>query len=318
MKQELKVRIVKPLEPRPGVFCFCTVLNEEWFLPHFLDHYRRLGISYFIFYDDGSTDRTREILLAQEDCLVIAPEGEGAPGMDAMTLQRRLINRVPESFGGGAWSLSVDADEFLVLPSRYSTISEVADYLDRRALKCAFAAMLDFYPERLSGRFFDPLPPLEGSPWLDRDAGFWRQPNKPQPLMVAAGVRVRLLKLLAERHPERFKQIYRTDHPYRFAKLWKVPLLKTGSGVRRTDPHNVSLSPPMGIQLALAHFKFYPATDQKIAEALERRTHFLGAIEYEFLQAVLELFPEEPLVTDRSIRYRCAANLEDAGLIWAD
>lgn len=314
----MKIRIIKPLRPRPGVFCFCTVLNEEWFLPHFLAHYRRLGISYFIFYDDGSTDRTLEILLAQEDCLVIAREGEKVPGSDAMTLQTRLINAVPESVGAGAWSLSVDADEFLVLPSRFSTIGELVDYLDQRSLKCAFAAMLDFYPEQLSGRLFDPLPPFEGSRWLDRDPGFLRKPHKPQPLMVAAGVRVRLLKMLAERHPERLKQIYRKDHPYRFAKLWKVPLLKTGSGIRRTDPHNVSIVPPMGLQLALAHFKFYPAIDQKVAEALERRTHFLGAIEYEFLRAVIELFPDELLVTERSVEYRSPTDLEDAGLIWAD
>ena len=250
--------------------------------------------------------------------MVIEPEGQPGPGSDAMTLQRMLINRVPRHFGGGGWTLSVDADEFLVLPGRFSTIGEVTDYLDHRSLKCAFAGMFDFYPERLSGRSFDPASPFDGSPWVDRDAGFWRQPNKAQPLMVAAGVRVRLLQMLAARHPDRFKQIFRTDHPYRFAKLWKVPLLKTGSGIRRTDPHNVSVSPPMGIQLALAHFKFYPATDRKVAEALERRTHFLGAIEYEFLEAVLELFPEETLVTEKSVRYRTPADLENAGLIWAD
>ena len=314
----MKIRVLKALDPRPGVFCYCTVLNEEWFLPHFLAHYRKLGIAYFVFYDDGSTDRTLDILLAQDDCMVIAREGDKVPGTDAMNMQTRLLNRLPDFFGAGAWSLSVDADEFLILPSRFSTITAVADYLDHRSLKCAFAAMLDFYPERLSARSFDPLPPFEGSPWLDRDPGFRRRPNKAQPAMVPAGVRVRLLQLLSERHPERIKQIFRTNHPYRYAKLWKVPLLKTGSGIRRPEPHNVSIAPPMGLQLALAHFKFYPATDKKVAEALERRTHYLGALEYEFLQAVLELFPDEPLVNKRSLRYRTPADLEDAGLIWAD
>ena len=66
----MRIRFLKRAPPRPGVFLFCMVYNEEWFLPHFLEHYRALGIRHFVFYDDESTDSTRELLLAQDDCTV--------------------------------------------------------------------------------------------------------------------------------------------------------------------------------------------------------------------------------------------------------
>ncbi len=50
---------------------FSVVRNEMYFLPHFLQHYRTLGVRDFWFLDDRSEDGTREFLLAQSDCGVM-------------------------------------------------------------------------------------------------------------------------------------------------------------------------------------------------------------------------------------------------------
>jgi hypothetical protein len=291
------------------------VYNEEWFLPHFLDHYRALGIVHFIFYDDRSTDRTRDILLAQDDCSLIVPEGDKSAVPGALSLQTKLFNDLPEMFGRGAWSLIVDADEFLVLPEAFSTINDAVRYLEARDFGCALAMMIDFYPERLSERFYDPLSPFAGSPWFDCQPSFTRTQDRIAPVIAGNGVRTRLLRMLATRHPQIYRKLYGT-HRYRFAKSWKVPLLKTGIGIRRPDPHIVDVHAPFDIQLGLAHFKFYPGLDRRIRDALERRSHYMGAIEYQFLQASLELLADEPLIFSQSRKYSSPRDLEAADLIW--
>jgi Glycosyl transferase family 2 len=313
----VKVRWAKRAKTHSGIFVFAMVYNEEWFLPHFLDHHRRLGVDYFIFYDDYSTDRTREILLEQDDCAILAPGREAEETiLHGVWLQRWLNNRVPENEGPGRWGLVLDADEFLVLPSRFSSVGDAITYLEQRKLSCALAPMVDFYPQRLSERFYDPLPPLVGSRWFDRDPGFVRIPGRPNPKMVLAGIRARLLVMLTKGYPHRIKEIY-GDKPYRIAKLWKVPLLKTGEGIARPNAHDVSVEPPDEVQLALAHFKFFPELDLRVQEALSRDGHFQGGVEYRFLQAVLELFPDEELVCPASVEYRSPDDLERVGLIWA-
>ena len=311
----MEARILKSAKHRPGIFCFCIVYNEAWFLPYFLEHYRALGISHFVFLDDRSTDQTRDILMGQDDCTLIVLEGQSSPAPDAMSVQTMLMNAAVEQSGHGAWSLTVDADEFLILPEEFSAVDDVVRYLEARHLSCALAAMIDFYPQRLSERFYDPLTPLAGSPWFDRLPGFVRPLDQDTPVPTGNGVRPRLLRMLADRHPETFRKLY-ANVPYRFARSWKVPLLKRGAGVRRINPHMVNVQPPFDIQLGLAHFKFYPGLDTRIADALDRRAHYLGAIEYEFLKAALDHFADEPLICHQSAKYDAPGDLQAAGLIW--
>lgn len=211
------------------------VHNEKWLLPHLLDHYRALGITHFVFLDDRSTDRTRDILVAEDDCTLVVLESESSPVPHALSLQTKLMNIAAEQGGPGSWSLIVDADEFLILPEPFSTVGELVRYLEERSFNCAFAAMVDFYPERLSGRFYDPLPPLAGSRWFDGEPSFHRPPDQPVPVAAGTGVRPRLLRMLAERDPQTFHKLYGNIH-YRFAKSWKVPLVKAGAGIRYINP----------------------------------------------------------------------------------
>jgi hypothetical protein len=314
----LEIKIIKDVARRPGTFCYSIVWNEMWMLPHFLDHYRKLGVSYFVFYDDGSTDGTLELLLAQPDCAVLAAASDAPlPPQQWVNRQIALSNTIPEHFGDGRWSIDADVDEFLLLPTRFANIDALVQYLDVRALRCVQAPMIDFYPARLSERMFGEKSPFEGAPWFDPDPLFIRPYPQVRPTPVAGGVRIRLGKMLVERYPELGAAIFGSS-PLRAPQMVKVPLLKTGSGIRRTSPHHVDVPPPMGIQLAFAHFKFFPGSDGKIVEAIERNTHFRDAIAYKSMQAIFEKLNDEPLVTDRSVRYQGPASVEAAGLMWAD
>lgn len=313
----MELRVVKDTQRRAGTFCYSIVLNEAWLLPHFLEHYRKLGVSYFVFYDDGSTDGTLELLLSQPDCAVVAAAGEAGAPQQWVNRQIALSNVIPEHFGDGRWSIDADVDEFLLLPTRFANIDELTEYLEIRTLKCVQAPMIDFYPARLSERMFGDKSPFEGAPWFDPDPLFVRPFPQVRPTPLAHGVRLRLAKMLAERHPARLQAIVGSN-PRRAVQMVKVPLLKTGSGIARTTPHHVDVPPPMGIQVALAHFKFFPGSDDKVTDAIERNTHFRDAIAYKLMQANFEELNDEPLVTDRSVRYQGPASVEAAGLMWAD
>ena len=312
----MKLRVVKRAKARGNVISFSLAYNEEWFLPHFLRHHRALGVEQFVFYDDHSTDRTLDILMEQDDCTVIASAEEERAPHRLGELQIAIGNIALEKFGRGAWALTLDLDEFVILPTGFSSIAEVARYLERQDLKCAMAVMVDFYPERLADRFFDPLPPLEGSPWFDRDPGFVRDPSTGEPRIAAAGVRTRLLKRLVTLYPRKIKEIY-GDIAYRVPKMWKAALLKTGEGIVRTNAHTLNVQPSDQIRLALAHFKFYPGLDARVRDALDRQGYFQASVEYRFLDAILELFPNDRLIFPGSVEYRSPASLEQVGLTWA-
>jgi len=291
------------------------IYNEEWFLPHFLAHHRALAGQRFIFFNDGSTDRTRDYLFAQDDCAVVEQYGD-APKPRLAEMQRTIGNYVLKNFGRGDWGLTLDVDEFVILPPFFKTLQEFTRYLDARQVNCSLAAMVDFYPAKLSDRFYDPLPPLVGSRWFDRLQGF-RRPKDGEPFKIAfAGVRARLLEMLVRRYPDKALELY-GDHFYRLARLWKVPLVNTSSDVQRVDPHTVTVPPPEKVQFALAHIKFYPGLDERIREALSRQSHFLASIEYRFLQTVIELFPDEPLIGPKTEEYKSPEDLARYRLVYA-
>jgi uncharacterized protein (TIGR02466 family) len=315
----MQIDVLKAAASPSGVPCFAIVRNELYFLPHFLVHYRQLGVGHFIFYDDKSTDGTREFLRSQPDCTLLGSDhsfqqrmGNGKP------FHYQARNLIPERFAPDQWCLTVDADEFLFLPEPFSDLSELIAELEERKHICALAPMVDFYPERLSLRHYSPeLGPFEGCQWwFDRDPGFTRHPISGLVEPVPAGVRVRLLSMLMERHPEQVAKVFGGEPPA-FAKLWKVPLLKTGKRLQRIDTHSLNIAPPADLQLALAHFKFVPSTDAKVKEALERKSYFKQSQEYRFLDAALELLAEECLVGDRSVRFEGRRSLEEAGLLFA-
>ena len=99
------------------------------------------------------------------------------------------------------------------------------------------------------------------------------------------------------------------------AALWKTPLIKTGSGVFLVNSHSVNVTPPLDIELALAHFKFGPDLDAKVAEALADRNYYLGSIEYRFLAEAIRRFDGDDLLGERSRRFDGARSLADAGFI---
>jgi len=308
--------IKRPRQDEASVPVFVIVRNERYFLPHFLAHYRALGVRNFWFLDDHSTDGTRELLAAEDDCGIVASDrrfGEKLDGLRFSTWVRRLV---PERLFPGRWVLCVDCDEFLVLPGPFTSIDALAAALDHDGLESARAVMLDFFPRTLAELreadpaaspfavcpHFDPLSSLE---WRDRE---------PRPrTMPLEGVRPRMLTELLRRSASPPEWLGEYTH----ALIHKTPLLRWGRGVRMRCPHEATVPPSDRVQLTLAHFKFYPGYEERIRAALESGGYFNASIEYRFLAAACAVLGAWDLRGPATRRYTGPEALASCSMLYS-
>jgi hypothetical protein len=318
----ITLNIVKPVAVTPsGPAVFSIVKDENYFLPFFFDHYRKLGVELFLIYDDRSGPETVNYLMEQADCAVLRSDGAFGDrfGEDEFGTPRRLPQilkeRVPDTFLPGHWVLTADADEFLVLPSGCANLPEFIGSLERIGQLYATAPMIDFYGETLDHRSYPRnLDPFAGNPYFEVGP-YYYWTGSIWPFRLGGGIRLRLLRMLCEQHVDRVAGIFGGPLPS-LGKTWKVPLLKHGCGIARRGDHEISVAPRASdLSTALAHFKFYPDLDAKIDGALRERQYFAGSVEYSFLKAAIDLFGRDSLAGPETRRFEGPQSLERAGLL---
>ncbi|QNN69993.1 glycosyltransferase family 2 protein [Thermomonas carbonis] len=320
LRRDAQLRTLRRHRDTGGPAVFAIMRNESCLLPHFLDHYRALGVEDFHILDDNSSDGTREFLLEQPDCTVWAtPAGFSEMLANGEKLLHHVRNAIPATLGTDRWVVGVDADEFLLLPSRFDGLlgaHGLLAHLDRQGWPCMLAEMVELYPRRLCDAFHVPLdaPPLQAPLWFDQDPTFERRDDG-RPKKRAAGIRWRLQQMLLERHPTRHRAIYEGQN-YALPALWKTPLAKTGNGVVYLNAHSCNRTPPSSMQLALAHLKYGPDLRPRVRDSLATKSHFMGSIEYRLLDAALELLADEDLLCEKSRVYEGGASLERAGMMF--
>jgi hypothetical protein len=318
MSRTLDLRIVKKATTR-GLALFTIVRNEDYFLPFFFDHYRSIGIETFLVYDDRSDAPTKAFLNAQADCTILVSEHSFGDdfGVAVTGAPRRLPVVLKESVPPWAfpdrWVLTVDADEFLILPTGLTDLPQLVRRLDQIGQPYLTASMVDFYGPTLNHRNYDRrLSPFAANPFFDAGP-YYHWNGKLGPLRIPAGFRHRLLMTLQREHPAEVERIY-GDNAYH-AKTWKVPLLKNGAGVDRIEDHEITVPPIDTLTGALAHFKFYPDLDLKIETALSEGQYYNGSQEYAFLRSATRLLGDAPLVGAETRTFDGPHALEQAQLI---
>ena len=112
--------------------------------------------------------------------------------------------------------------------------------------------------------------------------------------MTGRGIRLRLLGRLRNQYPEQIDAIY--GGRLIAAQPNKVPLIKHGSGVRRIGIHITNVDPSGPGDCAMLHFKFTPATDAKMAHALDTGCYALGSLVYRFLKFAIDTIGDENLI----------------------
>lgn len=332
--KRLDNRVVSPA--RSACSALMVVRNEALRLPFALDYHRALGVDRFFVVDNGSTDGSREWLLAQPDCHVFgAPDSfrEANCGMDWINA---LVERLPQ----GSWCLFIDADELLVYPfSETLRLSRFCAFLDATGSEGVETLMLDMYsrgPVRqahyIAGTSF-----LEVCPHFDRVYKRRRRLGSGHaPVEIVGGPRLRMF-YPELRHVGRLGMIARRGlrsvrrHPVGASlglarmgwgralppELRKVALLKVRPGLRWLGNHTTTPFAPAPVSAALLHFKFFSDFHERALEEAERGQHWDGAAEYARYCAIVAAQPDLSFFYEGSDTFACTAQLLVSGHLQA-
>jgi hypothetical protein len=320
----------------------CPIKNELALLPHFLDHYRRLGIQSFIFIDNGSSDGGTEYLCAQTDCRVYFTEQSYQESNFATSWINEILER--ESIEG--WSLYADIDEHLIFPDCESTpIAKYCDQLGRRGFDAAYAFMLDMYPEGdfLNCRPSADLPLSKAMPWFDTDYAIrtwpippWRTRTK-HPPQIVGGPRCRIQSSLeaelgrgwpsyfllgkVDRFidfvPKRFlsglASIWPTDVP----ALYKTPLNFIRPGFTYHNSHTATNRGFSDELLVMLHFKFCAELQARWRMVHAEANHYRRGLHYLQLEQALIGRPRS-LLYEGSAKFTSSEDLARVGLLGSE
>lgn len=327
----------KSISPaRSALSALMVVRNEATRLPHVFDHHRGLGIDRFFVVDNGSTDGSRDWLLAQPDCHVFVTADsfrDAGCGMD-------WINALLAFLTPGGWCLFIDADELLVYPHCETLrLPRFCALLDASGSEGVETLMIDMYPRgpvRLA-HYAAGRPFLEVCPHFDRSYARRRRfASRAAPFEFVGGPRLRMFYpelrdvsgfgLLARRawrvlrlHPAAASLgLSRVSWGRAMPpELRKVALLKVRPGLHWTSNHATTPFRPAPVTAALLHFKFFSDFHARALVEARRGQHWDGAAEYDRYCAIVAAQPDLSFFYEGSETYRSSAQLLDLGHLQA-
>ena len=223
---------------------FGKIRNELARLPHFLEHYRRLGVSRFFLIDNGSDDESVAFLMRQPDCHVFVTTQKMATARAGMDWIEPLLHR----YGTESWCVVVDADELLVYDgAEHECLPAFCARLEAEGAGAMAAMMLDMYPRgtAIATDYKPGRPFLEACPYFDR-SGYRLKPLPGGGFRAIGGPRLRVFypDMLDWRLPARLSRAMR----YRMAR---APVLGRLATVRKLQPPY----PPLLNKVPLVHWQ---------------------------------------------------------------
>lgn len=293
---------------RPNdILCFLCVRNEALRLPFMLDHHRKLGVAQFLVVDNGSTDGTRDLLLARPDVSLWETRSSYKASRFGMDWLTWLMLR----HGHGHWCLTLDADEILVYPHwQTRSLQALTDWLDRQGRQSMGALTIDLYPQaRVSDARHsagdDPLTTLR---WFDSGNYQVQVQPKMRNLWIQGGARARA---------------FFADQPRKAPTLNKIPLVRWHWRYAYVNSTHALLPPQLnevyatdGGMLtsgALLHTKFLPGIIDRAAEEKVRGEHFADGAQY---ASYYDRLTADPVLHHAaSTRYTGWRQLEALGLM---
>jgi hypothetical protein len=292
-----------PINTSEGIV-LCNVRDEIDLLPHFLKHYREIGVKRFAFVDNGSSDQTVPFLLDQSDCDVFQFTGSFQQSGFGMTWKNLLLL----TYLHAKWYFSVDADEHAVYDGWPGIgLDEFADRMSARGRSAVTAMMVDMYGPgpvaeaqvKPGGSLLDACPLFDGDGYK---AGFprnWREDNFPR-LNTWGGARERIF-----------------GRKNGIGMLAKTPLILEPN-IYFYDPHTVL---PVGLnfttmEIALLHFRFSAALMGKIARVFEHRGHTQGSIDdYQLISDRMKADSKFGFAYSGSVKFEAPQQFIDRAMI---
>ncbi|MFM2199380.1 MAG: hypothetical protein RLZZ505_2812 [Verrucomicrobiota bacterium] len=249
------------------------VRNEMFMLPHFLAHYRDLGVECFLIADNLSDDGTLEYLAEQPDVALFSVDTEYRLSQYGVAWQQTLLS----SLRLARWSLVADADELLIFNGwENGKITDRLPQWDSQGIDGVRIFMLDMYPEKsLSAASFTSGSPFEEAycvdrvPFLSNSSSMGAYSNAPT---WTSALRHRLIR------GSRTEQFV----AQKIALLKYKPWMRVSAGLHYVG--DVSLAEE---QMIFAHFKYHSDFRSKVISEVERSQHYNNAEEYKKYLALI-------------------------------
>jgi hypothetical protein len=335
----MRVHVITRIDNQPTtvesneILLFMNVRNEHVRLPHALNHYRKLGVTRFFVTDNGSSDGSKEFLLAQPDCHVFVTYNSYAESKYGVEWQNALLNE----YGMNHWCLMVDADEWFIYPGyERKSLSELTAYLDEVGSDGMFAFLLDMYGYRSIAE-----PPvatgeslLNDCPYFDAKYTWYRPLRIPRiqsppfpEYNVFGGPRLRMLFPYLHRHPVALRAMWRIADLVRLPlparlkpapSLSKVPLVRWRPGISYNTSHRTTPIRLSNVTGVLMHFKYLHDFRDRVVREARRKEHSYQGGDYARYLAALENDPALSFYYTGSAAYEGSDRLVRMGLLRED
>jgi hypothetical protein len=191
------MKLVRDFPIRPdenSIILICIIRDERLLLPAFLKHYQKMGVSHFVFIDNGSVDTSVEYLLGLKSLPMQIwhtsdSYAENNYGID-------WVNRLLAAQFRLRWCVVVDIDEFIVLDGE-SLVDLRSRMISLRNNVSQFV-LIDFYPYSLpfsKKQSAEDFNPFEHSHYYDsfEDSGnYFKEISEDGSFVLKGGVRRRV------------------------------------------------------------------------------------------------------------------------------
>lgn len=262
---------------RSPAIVIAVARNERVLMPHFLQHYRQMGVGAFVIVDNLSDDGTREYLLEQSDVVLYSADTEYRESHYGVSWQQAVLG----AHAVGKWVILADIDEFLVYPECETRgVASWLSAMEQAGHDASRILMIDMYPSgRIEDADFTQGAPFELARCFDEEPllrwylGSGSFSNSPTYL---SALRHRLI-------PDSAPNIYTSQ---KLAVVKYQPWVRFSEGLHYASNLRVAPEPAW-----FAHFKYHEGFSRKVQLEIARRQHFNGAEEYRKYASLLAEAP---------------------------
>ncbi len=291
-------RLSALLEENFVVVAVCR--NEMVMLPHFMAHYRRLGVKAFIFADNLSDDGSREYLCRQPDVAVYSVDTEYCYSHFGVAWQQAILaNHCLDK-----WVLLADIDELLVFDgSEDRSLANLVEGIEAQGANAVCTYMIDMYPfGDLGDADFEKSSPFAAAPWFDGEPLLeWRLGSGwfSNSRSYTSAARHRMI-------PESDPSNYVSQ---KYALIRYQPWMRFSQGL-----HYAANLRVVDVPTWFAHFKYHAGFKKKVATEIRRGQHFNNAEEYRRYASVLAEGRGGLGRPEVSVRYSDSRSFSDVSL----
>ena len=282
----------------------CMVRNGEPWIDEFVKHYRGLGVRRLVFLDNGSSDRTIEILRDHGEGITVFRSN-----LSFSAFRRALKSWMVDRYAGKGWVLVADVDELFDFPMRgRADLGCLIRYLNERGYSAVVLQMLDLFSTE--SPFGDGSTDGPGdSIWYDvlgiRD---YSVDEKTYPAVRRT---LRVTNEAIRVHYGGIQEQAFGANPL----LTKTVLFRPAAGARFSQEHWVTYATLADFSAVLLHYKFVGDFVGRMRDAVRRGNYWRRSLHQKKMLEAMERDPSLRLKRETSRRFESIDELAECGFL---